>query len=152
MKGVVAAGHPLTAEAAATMLRAGGTAFDAALAALATACVPEFVLASLGGGGFMMARRGDTGETVLYDFFAQTPRCKRPVDEIDFHAIHVKGQGLYVSFHRRCIPFPGGGFNKPAQAGDFLETVGSTGTGHAVGNEFYGIEIPRRNERHQITT
>ena len=32
--GSVAAGHPLTAEAAAETLRAGGNAFDAALAAL----------------------------------------------------------------------------------------------------------------------
>ena len=54
-KGAVAAGHPLTAEAAFEVLRAGGNAFDAALAGLCAACVVEPVLASLGGGGFMLA-------------------------------------------------------------------------------------------------
>ncbi len=59
-KGAVAAGHPVTAEAAAALLDAGGNAFDAALAGLCAACVAEPVLTSLGGGGFPTAR-GATG-------------------------------------------------------------------------------------------
>ena len=50
VKGVVAAGHRLTAEAAGEILADGGNAFDAALAGLAMACVPEVVFASIGGG------------------------------------------------------------------------------------------------------
>ncbi len=81
-KGAVAAGHPLTAEAAALLLEAGGNAFDAALAALCAACVAEPVLTSLGGGGFLTARTA-AGETRVYDFFVQTPRRKRPQAEIE---------------------------------------------------------------------
>ena len=39
------------------MYELGGNAFDAALAAVAAACVVEPVLTSLGGGGFLLARR-----------------------------------------------------------------------------------------------
>lgn len=71
------------------MLQDGGNAFDAAVAGLLAACVPEVVLASIGGGGFLMAQKADAKEPLLYDFFAQTPRRKRPDSEIDFHAIEA---------------------------------------------------------------
>lgn len=75
-KGTIAAGHQLTAEAGAEMLREGGNAFDSAIAALAMACVCEPVLASPGGGGFAMTRNGRSSKTALLDFFPQTPRQK----------------------------------------------------------------------------
>ena len=53
---VVAAGHDLTAQAAESVLRAGGNAFDGAVAAMAAACVAEPVLVSLAGGGFLLAQ------------------------------------------------------------------------------------------------
>jgi gamma-glutamyltranspeptidase/glutathione hydrolase len=56
-KGVVAAGHELTARAAAEILQDGGNAFDAALAGIFMTFVAEAVFASPGGGGFFMARR-----------------------------------------------------------------------------------------------
>lgn len=79
-RGCVAAGHPVTAAAAAEILRAGGNAFDAALAAVAAACVAEPVLCSTGGGGFMLARPADAPAQV-YDFFVHTPRRRRPAAE-----------------------------------------------------------------------
>lgn len=88
VKGVVAAGHELTALAAAEILREGGNAFDAALAATCAACVAEPVLASLGGGGFLLARTAD-GDCNVYDFFVHTPRKRRPVDELDFRPVEV---------------------------------------------------------------
>ncbi|MEZ5810087.1 MAG: gamma-glutamyltransferase [Rhizobiaceae bacterium] len=80
-KGVVAAGHRLTAEAAAGVLREGGHAADAAIAALAMACVCEPVLASPGGGGFAMLRDGATGRATLVDFFPHTPRKRKLADD-----------------------------------------------------------------------
>lgn len=80
-RGCVAAGHPVTAAAAAEILRAGGNAFDAALAAVAAACVAEPVLCSTGGGGFMLARPADSPAR-LYDFFVHTPRRRRPPAEV----------------------------------------------------------------------
>ena len=46
-KGVVAAGHWQTAAAAEEILRAGGNAFDAALAGMCAACAAEPMLCSL---------------------------------------------------------------------------------------------------------
>ncbi|HEC16560.1 MAG TPA: gamma-glutamyltransferase [Sedimenticola sp.] len=96
--GIVAAGHEKTAEAAQIILREGGNAFDAALAAMLAACVAEPVLASLGGGGFLLARTGD-GQNTLYDFFAQTPLTKPPVSDIDFYPIVADFGAAQQEFH-----------------------------------------------------
>ena len=96
--GAVAAGHPETAGAAAAVLRDGGNAFDAALAAMCVACVAEPVLASLGGGGFMMAQRAGEAPT-LYDFFPQTPKNSRPAADIDFFPITADFGPAQQEFH-----------------------------------------------------
>jgi gamma-glutamyltranspeptidase/glutathione hydrolase len=98
MSGVIAAGHELTAQSGAEILRAGGNAFDAALAALATACVVEPALASLGGGGFLLAQ--PSREAVrLYDFFVQTPRRRRAASELDFRSIIADFGTAEQEFH-----------------------------------------------------
>jgi gamma-glutamyltranspeptidase/glutathione hydrolase len=66
-RGVVAAGHPLTAEAGAQVLREGGNAVDAAICAVLTSFVCESQLTGFGAGGFMMVHNG--GEDTLIDFF-----------------------------------------------------------------------------------
>src|SRR2546425_2162647 len=71
MRGVVAAGHPLTAEAGAAVLREGGNAVDAAVAAVLTSFVAESPLTGLGAGGFMLVHAPD--ENVLLDFFVAVP-------------------------------------------------------------------------------
>lgn len=98
-KGVVAAGHKVTCEAAAEVLHEGGNAFDAAIAAMATASVPEFVFSSLGGGGFLMARPASSSKAICYDFFAQTPGVKRREDEIEFYAIDADFGPATQEFH-----------------------------------------------------
>jgi gamma-glutamyltranspeptidase/glutathione hydrolase len=72
MTGVVAAGHPITAEAGAQVLREGGNAVDAAVCAVLTSFAVESPLTGLGAGGFMMVHE-DGGETVLIDFFVAAP-------------------------------------------------------------------------------
>jgi gamma-glutamyltranspeptidase / glutathione hydrolase len=71
-RGVVAAGHPLTAEAGAGALRAGGNAVDAALAAMCASFVCEPLLTGLGAGGYMLVGAPD-GDDVLLDFFVAAP-------------------------------------------------------------------------------
>jgi gamma-glutamyltranspeptidase/glutathione hydrolase len=66
-KGVVAAGHPLTAEAGAQVLREGGNAVDAAICAVLTSFVCESYLTGFGAGGFMLVH--ENGEDSLTDFF-----------------------------------------------------------------------------------
>jgi gamma-glutamyltranspeptidase / glutathione hydrolase len=71
MRGVVAAGHPITAEAGAQVLRDGGNAVDAAVCAVLTSFAVESPLTGFGAGGFMMVHSGE--ETVLIDFFVAAP-------------------------------------------------------------------------------
>ena len=71
MRGVVAAGHPLTAEAGADVLRAGGNAVDAAVAAVLMSFVCEAPLTGPGAGGFMVVHTG--GESHVLDFFVAAP-------------------------------------------------------------------------------
>jgi len=106
--GIIAAGHAHTAAAGAAMLREGGNAFDAVVAAHLAACVAEPVLTSLGGGGFLMARRAD-GLVRAYDFFAHTPRRRRPAAETHFFPVHADfgpaTQRFYIG--RGAIATPG---------------------------------------------
>ncbi|MCB9947626.1 MAG: gamma-glutamyltransferase [Rhodospirillaceae bacterium] len=96
--GIVAAGDPATAAAAVEILEDGGNAFDAALAAMAAACVAEPVLASLGGGGFLLADPTD-GPPRLYDFFVQTPKAPRPAEDVDFRPILADFGTATQEFH-----------------------------------------------------
>jgi gamma-glutamyltranspeptidase/glutathione hydrolase len=91
MKGVVAAGHPLTAEAGAGVLREGGNAVDAAVCAVLASFAVESPLTGFGAGGYMMVHTNGTqpgsgrkesdcdapsaGDwaTTLIDFFVAAP-------------------------------------------------------------------------------
>jgi gamma-glutamyltranspeptidase / glutathione hydrolase len=72
MRGVVAGGHPLTAEAGARVLREGGNAVDAAVAASLMSFAAESPLTGPGAGGFMLVHTAD-GEDHLLDFFVAAP-------------------------------------------------------------------------------
>jgi gamma-glutamyltranspeptidase / glutathione hydrolase len=71
-RGVVAAGHPLTAEAGAAVLREGGNAVDAAVAAVLASFSVESALTGFGAGGFMIVR-GPNAPATLIDFFVAAP-------------------------------------------------------------------------------
>ncbi len=85
MGGVVAAGHPLSAEAGAAVLREGGNAVDAAVAAALMSFVAESPLTGPGAGGFLLAHTA-AGESRLLDFFVAAPGAglnagvRRPAD------------------------------------------------------------------------
>jgi gamma-glutamyltranspeptidase/glutathione hydrolase len=67
----VAAGHPLTAEAGAAVLREGGNAIDAAVGAVLTSFVTESPLTGMGAGGFMLVHAPP--RNALLDFFVEVP-------------------------------------------------------------------------------
>lgn len=73
MKGALAAGHPLTAEAGADVLRAGGNAVDACIAAGAVSWICESPLTGPGGGGFLLVHHAGEARTQLLDFFVAVP-------------------------------------------------------------------------------
>jgi gamma-glutamyltranspeptidase/glutathione hydrolase len=74
-RGVVAAGHPVTAEAGARVLREGGNAVDAAVAAVMASFVTESPLTGLGAGGYMLVHTD--AEVVVLDFFVAAPGADR---------------------------------------------------------------------------
>ena len=69
--GAVAAGHPITAQTGADVLRDGGNAVDAAICSVLTSFVTESPMTGLGAGGFMLVH--DPPESTLLDFFVETP-------------------------------------------------------------------------------
>lgn len=71
-RAVIAAGHPVTAEAGARVLREGGNAVDAAVAAVLASLSAEPLLTGLGAGGYLMV--GGAGvEPAVLDFFVAAP-------------------------------------------------------------------------------
>jgi len=107
-KGVVAAGHELTARAGAEILEDGGNAFDAALAGVFMTFVAEAVFSSPGGGGFLMARRDGSDSVKLFDFFTETPRRCRQANEVAFFPIHADfgpaKQEFYIGLGSSATP------------------------------------------------
>jgi gamma-glutamyltranspeptidase/glutathione hydrolase len=101
LRGVVAAGHPVTARAGADVLRAGGNAVDAAVAAVLTSVVAEPMMTGLAGGGYLMVAPPD-GEPTLLDFFVTAPGAgadpaeRAPLLEVEVSfgdAVQVFGAG-----------------------------------------------------------
>ncbi|MEM9228661.1 MAG: gamma-glutamyltransferase [Pseudomonadota bacterium] len=94
----VATGHPLTTETAEVVLRDGGTAVDACIAAACTAFVVEPVLAQPLGGGFLMVAPVNE-EPVLLDGFVQTPAGRVTEGDLDLATITVDFGTALQDFH-----------------------------------------------------
>jgi gamma-glutamyltranspeptidase/glutathione hydrolase len=72
MKGIIAGGSQQTVDAGAAMLRQGGNAVDAVVAAAFASFLGETILSTPSGGGFATVYA--PGQTpVVYDFFCDTP-------------------------------------------------------------------------------
>lgn len=97
-RGVVAAGHPLTAEVGAQVLREGGNAVDATVAAMLSSFVTEALLTGLGAGGYMMVA-GPGAEPTLLDFFAQAPTRLGDGSEAELLALEVSFGDAAQVFH-----------------------------------------------------
>ena len=73
MRGAVAAGHRLTAEAGAQVLAEGGNAVDACIAAAFVSWIAESTLTGPGAGGFMLVHRARDRSTRVLDHFVAVP-------------------------------------------------------------------------------
>ena len=82
MRGALAAGHPLTAQAGADVLFAGGNAVDACIAAAGVSWVCESPLTGPGGGGFLLVHNGREARTRLLDFFVAVPERTHVPEEL----------------------------------------------------------------------
>lgn len=63
----IATAHPYATDAGVEIIRAGGNAFDAAVAIAATLAVVEPYSSGLGGGGFWLLHRAEDGKQIMLD-------------------------------------------------------------------------------------
>ena len=111
-RGVVAAGHPVTAAAGAQVLRDGGNAVDAAVAAVLTSFVAEPLLTGFGAGGYLLVVPPG-GEPVLLDFFVEVPgRGVAADDRAPLQAVTVDFGDATQVFH--CGAASCGTYGMPA--------------------------------------
>jgi gamma-glutamyltranspeptidase/glutathione hydrolase len=90
LNGAVAAGHRLTAEAGSRILKEGGNAVDACVAAAFAAWVAESPLTGPGAGGFALVHPADGRPPRLADFFVATPGLGRPpAPGAEMHSVDV---------------------------------------------------------------
>src|SRR5712671_4579810 len=96
--GVIAAGHPLTAQAGARVLREGGNAVDATVAAMLVSFATEPLLTGPGAGGYMLVAGGGR-EPALLDFFVQAPTRAGDGSEAELRGIDVSFGDAAQVFH-----------------------------------------------------
>jgi len=98
MSSAVAAGDPITAEAGAAILRVGGNAVDALIAAALASFLAEPLLASAGGAGVMtLDLPGE--DPVSLDFFSVAPGLGGSPERLDFEAVDIDFGSANQRFH-----------------------------------------------------
>jgi gamma-glutamyltranspeptidase / glutathione hydrolase len=73
-QGMAVSAHPLASDAGLAMLQQGGNAVDAAAATALAISVVEPFSAGIGGGGFLLLRRAQTGTVQALDFRERAPK------------------------------------------------------------------------------
>jgi gamma-glutamyltranspeptidase/glutathione hydrolase len=81
----IASPHALATQAGLQVLRAGGNAFDAAVAVSSTLSVVEPISSGLGGGGFFLLHDGKTGNDIFIDARETSPESATPAVYLDRH-------------------------------------------------------------------
>ncbi|OPZ50819.1 MAG: Gamma-glutamyltranspeptidase precursor [Firmicutes bacterium ADurb.BinA052] len=101
--GMVAAAHPLAAQAGVDVMRAGGNAIDAAIATALTLNVVEPNASGLGGGGFMVIRFAKTGDVAVIDYREKAPASATR----DMYASDQAKKELWTQLGGKAIGVPG---------------------------------------------
>jgi gamma-glutamyltranspeptidase/glutathione hydrolase len=110
VRGAIAAGHPLTAEAGARVLSEGGNAVDACVAAGFASWVAESPLTGPGGGGFMLVHRARDRSTRVLDFFVDIPGLGRDggergrMEEVDVGFTPESSQAFRIGAASCAVP------------------------------------------------
>ena len=86
MKGVIAGGDAQTVAAGEEILKRGGNAADAAIAAVFASFIAESVMTNICGGGLALVGDIKNDKVEVYDFFVDMPSGK-PHAEMDFHEV-----------------------------------------------------------------
>jgi gamma-glutamyltranspeptidase/glutathione hydrolase len=110
MPGVIAAGGPETAAAGAEMLKQGGNAVDAAVAAAFASFIAEIGVVHLGGSGIAQIYDPVSGSSIVYDFFSNTPGLGRAGDgHLDFERVTIDFGATTQDFYlgRASVAVPG---------------------------------------------
>jgi gamma-glutamyltranspeptidase/glutathione hydrolase len=110
MSGVIAAGGPETAAAGANILKHGGNAVDAAVAAAFASFIAEIGMVHLGGSGIAHIYNPANGDSIVYDFFSNTPGLGRDTpDHLDFDEVTIDFGATTQNFHlgRASAAVPG---------------------------------------------
>jgi len=105
--GMIATGSKEASETALEILKAGGNAFDASIAAVMTSMTSEVNLTSMAGGGAMLAYKN--GHTpILYDFFVDAPPMRGRTD-FEFYKTTIDFGETEQIFHigKGSIAIPG---------------------------------------------
>ncbi|HEY0501948.1 MAG TPA: gamma-glutamyltransferase [Lysobacter sp.] len=79
----IASAHALATDAGLEMIRAGGNAFDAAVAVSAALSVVEPISSGIGGGGFFLLHDAKTGRDVFVDARETAPAAATPAAYLD---------------------------------------------------------------------
>jgi gamma-glutamyltranspeptidase / glutathione hydrolase len=129
-QGMAVSAHPLASDAGLAVLQQGGNAVDAAAATALAISVVEPFSAGIGGGGFLLLRRAETGTVQALDFRERAPKRAtrdmyldkqgkvRPRASLDGHlAAGIPGTvaGLYT-VHREYGKLPWAAVVAPAIA------------------------------------
>ena len=103
--GSIATGSKESLNTAKNILKEGGNAFDAGIAAVFSSMISEFALTGAGGGGVLMGMEKGQ-EPIAYDFFVDCPIGK--INDIDFKKINVNfgntSQGFHIGKGSTAVP------------------------------------------------